>query len=447
MGSCNKEAPGADLMRIAYFTPVSPQRSGISDYSERELIPYLSRHMDVDVFTDKDVIPSNTDFKEHFKIYPYTEYEKLKNGYDIALYNMGNNQLHEYIFDTLLKSPGISILHDIYLHGFLWNISMARENAWRYIDEWRYCYGGRGVQIANAAIASGDYPEFEYTLTKRIIENSLGVVCHSDFGVSRIFGEGANATITKINQPFTISEDLLDLKLRDKEALKINLGLRGRFPIITSFGFIIAHKRYPVLLKAFKLFLNRYPKATLLLVGEDAMGIQGMVSDLGLSEAVITTGYVPHSRLLDYLAVSDFCVNLRHPTAGETSRSVLQIMAAEKPVIVSNVGWFQEIPDRCCLKLDVDSDEEDILVEYMDLLASNERVKESIGKSAQAYVAEEHNPEKSAYGFYEFIKGVLNGNEMLLGRISAELAGLKIDETDDELISYVSERARGLLQG
>lgn len=434
-------------MKIAYFTPISPQRSGISDYSERELIPNLSRFVEVDVFKDKNVTPTNKNLKEHFEIYPYTEYEKLKDDYDIAVYNMGNNQLHEYIYNTLLKSPGISILHDIYLHGFLMNISLARGNAERYIDEWRYCYGNRGVQIAKAAIATGNYPEFEYPLTKRIINNSLGVVCHSNFGISKVLGEGATSTITKINQPFTISDDLLNVKLRDKEALKINLGLIGRFPIITSFGFISAHKRYPILLRAFKRFLNRYPKATLLLVGEDTMGIYRMASDLGLSGAVVTTGYVPHSMVLDYLAVSDFYVNLRYPTAGETSRSVLQIMATAKPVIVSNVGWFQEMPDRCCLKLDVDSYEEDILVEYMDLLASDEKVRKTIGMSAQAYVAEEHNPEKAAWDLYGFIKGVLNGDETLLGRVSAELAGLKIDETDDELIGYISERARGLLHG
>lgn len=46
---------------------------------------------------------------------------------------------------------------------------------------------------------------------------------------------------------------------------------------------------------------------------------------------------------------------------------------------------------------------------------------------------------------YGFIKGVLNGDEPLLGRLSTELAGLRIDETDDELISYISERARGIL--
>jgi glycosyltransferase involved in cell wall biosynthesis len=434
-------------MKIAYFTPVSPQRSGISDYSERELIPYLSKFTEVDVFVDKNVVPTNRYLSEHFDIYPYKEYERLKDCYDIAVYNVGNNPLHEYIYNMLLKHPGISIMHDIYLHGFLWNISLARKKSDRYIEEWRYCYGERGVQIAKSGMASGNLPEFEYTLTKRIIDNSLGVICHSNFGVSKVVDEVDTYNITKISQPFTVSDDLLNMKLINTESLKPILGVAGMSPIITSFGFISGHKRYPILLKAFKRFLKRYPKAKLLLVGEDAIGIRKTAEDLGLSGAVIVTGYVPHSRLLEYLAISDFCVNLRYPTAGETSRSVLQIMASEKPVIVSNVGWFREIPDRCCLKLDVDSYEEDMLVEYMHLLASNEIARKAMARSAKDYVANVHNPENAARDIHAFIKDVLNGNEIILGRISAELAGMKIDETDDEVIGYICERIGGFMHG
>ena len=434
-------------MKIAYFTPVSPQRSGISDYSERELIPHLSKFVEMDIFVDKSVTPTNKDLKEHFDIYSYKEYEMLKGCYDIAVYNMGNNSLHKYIYNTLLKDPGIAILHDIYLYGVLWSISLAKGNSERYIDEWRYCYGDRGAQIARTDMASGNQLEFEYTLTRRIIDNSLGVICHSDFGVSKIVDEGLTYNITKINQPFTVSDDHLNMKLIDSQALKAKLGLEDMGPTITSFGFISAHKRYPILLKAFERFLKRYPKAKLLLVGEDAMGIKKMVESMKLSGAVIITGYVPHSRLMDYLAASDFCVNLRYPTAGETSRSVLQIMASAKPVIVSNVGWFREIPDRCCLKLDVDSYEEDMLVEYMHLLASDEMARSTIARSAQAYVADVHNPEKAASDVYAFIKDVLNGNETILGRVSAELADLKIDETDDEIIGYICERVSGLVRG
>jgi len=60
-------------MKIAYFTPVSPQRTGIADYSERETLPYLSRYADIDVFIDERIKPTNQDLISNFNIHPYTE--------------------------------------------------------------------------------------------------------------------------------------------------------------------------------------------------------------------------------------------------------------------------------------------------------------------------------------------------------------------------------------
>jgi hypothetical protein len=38
-------------MRIAFFTPLNPVRSGISDYSE-ELLPFLGDLADIDIIAD-----------------------------------------------------------------------------------------------------------------------------------------------------------------------------------------------------------------------------------------------------------------------------------------------------------------------------------------------------------------------------------------------------------
>jgi hypothetical protein len=94
-------------MKVAYFTPVSPQKTGISDYSEQEILPYLSKFCDIDVFIDKHVKPTNNDLIKNFNIYPYTEFPALEKNYDIFLYQMGNNSLHEFIYNTLMQYPGI----------------------------------------------------------------------------------------------------------------------------------------------------------------------------------------------------------------------------------------------------------------------------------------------------------------------------------------------------
>ena len=432
-------------MKVAYFTPINPQKSGIADYSEREVLPYLSKYMDIDIFIDDNIKPNSEFLINNFAIHPYTEYEKKKDQYEIAIYNMGNNGLHEFIFNCLRKYPGITVIHDIYLHGFLWNCTLSRGNTDAYIQEFAYCYGEKGAQIAKRAIETGANPTFEYPLMKRILDNSLGVVCHSEFGVKKVLAEMSESLVTKLNQPITISEEIKSAANFDIASLKRELFLSARNPIIATFGFIFDHKRYPIILSAFKKFLYYYPNAILLLVGEDLMGIDRLISSLKLEDHVKKTGYVPFGEVLKYLAISDFCINLRYPTAGETSRSVLQLMSLGKPVIVTNIGWFAEIPENCCLKVDVDSYEEDILLEYMKLLAKDRKLANQIGRNAQKYVSIEHNPDTIAKEYYKFIKSILNGNEVIINKIAQELKNFGINESDHEIIKEISERSCDLL--
>lgn len=432
-------------MKIAYFSPVSPQKSGIADYSEKEVLPYLSEYADIDIFVDDGVSPSNKFIQEKFKALSYKEYIKKNRQYDMALYHMGNNDLHEYIYKTLIKYPGICVFHDIYLHGFLWSTTIARKDQARYVEEFRYCYGEQGEAIAKNAITGGIYPEFDYPLIKRMIDNSVGIICHSEFAVGKVLSEGSPLSMCKIDQPITSSSILKNSLSEDKDQLKQKLGLGNKHPIITSFGFISGHKRYHILLNAFKEFLIDQPNSTLILIGDDLVGIDKLISDLELKKHVIKTGYISYKMLVQYLTVSDFCVNLRYPTAGETSRSVLQLMAAEKPVIVSNVGWFSEIPDNCCLKIDVDSYEEEILLESMRLLASEDKVRKQIGKNAREYVQNKHDPKKVAKYYYQFIEGIMNGDEFIVEKLSQELINLGMDYNDIEIAGCVSKQIQNIM--
>jgi glycosyltransferase involved in cell wall biosynthesis len=420
-------------MRVAFFTPVSPQKTGISDYSEQAILPYLSKFCDIDIFIDKNVQPSNNFLISNFKIFPYTDFPSLKKKYDIAIYQMGNNPMHQFVHETLEKYPGIVVLHDIFLHGFLWNISLSKGDCKKYIDLFEYCYGEKGVKIAQIAIETGVFPEFEYPLIKKIIDNSLGVICHSEYGINQIMKENKESIVKKINQAYSVLNQESEINY---DIIKTDLKLTKFFPIITSFGYIFPHKRFNIILKAFKKFLEHYPDAILILVGEDMMNIHQMIVDHALTKSVIQTGFASQSLAQHYLNISDFCINLRSPTAGETSRSVLQIMASQKPVIVSNVGWFSELPDDSCLKVNVDEFEEDTLLEYMVAITSNEKLKNAIGKKAREYVIKEHNPDKIAQDYYSFIKNILDCNEYIMNTLSGRLYEMGINENDKILIQY-----------
>ena len=83
--------------------------------------------------------------------------------------------------------------------------------------------------------------------------------------------------------------------------IKTDLKLNKFFPIITSFGYIFPHKRFNVIFKAFKTFLEHYPEAVFILVGEDRMNIRQMIFDHALTGSVILTGYVSESQAQHYL--------------------------------------------------------------------------------------------------------------------------------------------------
>ena len=92
----------------------------------------------------------------------------------------------------------------------------------------------------------------------------------------------------------------------------------------------------------------------------------------------------------------DVHVNLRSPTMGETSGTAIRALALGKPLVVSDVGWFAELPDDVALKVPVDDDEVDTLVAALELLASRPDVRAAMGAAALELARSEHDLDRVA---------------------------------------------------
>jgi SAM-dependent methyltransferase len=102
-------------------------------------------------------------------------------------------------------------------------------------------------------------------------------------------------------------------------------------------------------------------------------------------------------------------LNLRHPTVGESSGSLLRALGLGKAVLVSDVGAFREFPDDVCLKVPVGASEEDLIFEYLNLLASRPDVARALGERAARYVKEECNWDHVAGLYASFLQSVVEG--------------------------------------
>jgi glycosyltransferase involved in cell wall biosynthesis len=174
-------------------------------------------------------------------------------------------------------------------------------------------------------------------------------------------------------------------------------------PLIGSFGFLNSLKRIPQLLDAFAVVRARRPAARLLLVGPQSpeVELERRIASLGLEDAVVREGYVSEDRLWSLIAACDVCVSLRWPTMGETSAGMIRILSLAKPLVVSDVDAFRELPDAVALKVPVDEWEVETLAAALDLLSSRPDVRAQMSEAARAYAAHEHDVDRAAEAYVE----------------------------------------------
>lgn len=395
-------------MKIAFFSPFNPIQSGISDYSEELLGALRQAKVDgkppeIDLFVDKGYTPSNPELSVGSGIYPGRDFDRLASRYDSIVYQMGNSPAHAYIYEALLKHPGVVVMHEFILHHL--RIWMALNGGKRreYVSLMEGRYGEEGKEAARRVLL-GQFPEalFKYPLSDEVIGAAQGVLVHSRYmeTLVREVRPGVPVGVVPMGVPLP--------PFIPKAEARAYLGLDPDMFLVTSVGHLNPYKRVSATLRAFKALLMEVPNSLYLLVGSRSPNYDPtrQIEMLELSHRVKTTGYVSAGDLPYYLAASDVCLNLRWPTAGETSASLLRIMGAGVPVLVSRTGSFEELPDDAAGKIDIGDIEEELLLEYLLLLARRKDVRDVMSISARRFVAEHHSMELAARGYLEFLAEV-----------------------------------------
>jgi SAM-dependent methyltransferase len=195
---------------------------------------------------------------------------------------------------------------------------------------------------------------------------------------------------------------------------RTRLGLDETTPLIGIFGFLKPYKRIAESLRAFRRLLRVEPRAKMILVGEPhpEFPLQSLIQSLGLEAGVRVLGFRPIDEFVGYIAACDIVLNLRYPTVGENSGTLMRALGLGKAVIVSDVGSFNELPAGICLKAPVDASEEDHLFEYLNLLVSRPDVRRTLGDKAREWVETECAWPTVAQRYVEFLEAVADNREV-----------------------------------
>ena len=374
-------------MRAAFFSPLPPARSGIADYSEA-LIESLGPLVDLEVFARAEDAFDPSRF-------------------DIALYQVGNNQYHDFVYETALRHPGVVVMHESNLHHLISDLTIRRDDWDGYVRECEYNGGAAAGAYAERVRKLEVGPDYEgLPMTRRLLERARGVVVHSRHMEREVLAAGFTGPVAVIPHGAWIPD-------ADRNAWRQKLGIDEITPLIGIFGYLKPYKRIAESLRAFRRLVRLVPQARMILVGEPhpEFPLAAMIRTMSLSANVRVLGFAPIEEFVGYLGACDIVLNLRYPTVGESSGTLLRSLGLGKAVMVSEVGSFQEFPEDVCLKVPVGAGEEDIIFEYMNLLVSRPEVAQALGANARDYVARECNWGAVARQYAAFLEAVVEGKE------------------------------------
>lgn len=405
-------------MKIAFFSPLNPVRSGISDYSE-ELLPYLAQYCQIDVFTDEEAKLANEKIARQFPCYSYAQFaaKRQEQAYDAAVFQIGNAAYHIEPYNYLLRYGGLMVLHELNISGIIGAKTLGQGDAMGFLKQMLMIEGPLAfINVASRFLLIRRFPgPHAYYMNRLAIKRSKGIIVHNDYMkniVSRIaLSNHRNIPVWTVLHHALPPETWIHSSTATRA--KEKLGLDKYSFVVASFGFMSKAKRIPVALRAFSRLLQDVPNAIYTLVGEVSPEVEGEIKTLGLGNRVRVVGYVDMESFYLHIAASDFCINLRYPSAGETSGPLLRIMSMGKPVAVSNYAQYREYPDDCCLKINLGEEEEDMLFAQMYRLASDPALRAKYGQAARRYIQQYHSPERAARSYYEALKEVAGEDSCL----------------------------------
>jgi glycosyltransferase involved in cell wall biosynthesis len=410
-------------MKILWYSPLDPTTSEIARYSE-QLLPYLRRGAEVLVVEDGA--------------------DRTKPAMQLAaagvaalpVYHIGNNPLHLPIYQRSLQEPGLVVLHDLSLVDLARHLSHQLERPELWKDMMCRQYGDEVRALVNRSEKSvADYNEMvsNFPLFQPFIAGALGVLVHSRYALDAMQQQLAPGTpMLRLNLPAPPPEE-------------------GLGPVVTSdplrfvfCGHVGPNRRLVEFLQAWGS-LPSPQRITLDLYGNISSSRQLLqhAGQFGVQQYIRINGYVSDAELEQALQSADFAINLRWPTMGEASASQLRYWAAALPTLVSDVGWYAELPADSVCRISVGNEAADLRTLLEDALASRDKYRQ-VGLRGQARLRGAHKPEHYARELLAFAAR-LSDDRLAYRTLEQELvpmvASMCENETDTRLFRGALETA------
>jgi glycosyltransferase involved in cell wall biosynthesis len=315
---------------------------------------------------------------------------------DLLLHFLGNNPEHLFAYAAALRWGGVVVCHDVVFHHVLRGFAPAEEyadaavqlghpEAAKLLDRWN-----RGVT---------GLEEFLLPVISRPLRQAEAAVVHSRYAGFMVQAEAPSVPVHVVSQHGGAVVD----------GAPADLGLPAGTFVAGLFGYLGGHKRVQQSLEAVAAARPRI-EATgrglhVLLVGA-AVGLDPaeLLRTLGLADVATVTGPLDDAPFFRHMAAADVVLNLRYPTMGESSATLLQAMSCGKPVIATDHAQFAE--EKAAVRVPAGDGEVAALADALTRLATCPTCYDAVAAASRAR-AEEGALDRIVARWLEIVESVL----------------------------------------
>jgi glycosyltransferase involved in cell wall biosynthesis len=412
------------MMRVAWFTPWPPQRSGIAGRSA-EIVPLLcDAGHGIDVFVDEAAVPvmrvpdAAPPASGRLRVQGAHDFiwRATQRQYDVVVYQLGNSKLHEFIWPYLFRWPGLTVLHDARLHHARGRALLRRRRADEYRTEFAWNHPGMSADLAELAVSGFDGPYYyDWPMTRSVVASSRLVATYSRGS----FVELQHAWPDRPFEVLALGEGCrVPPAETDRQAARVWLDLPESSVVFGVFGALTAGKRVAQVLRAFAEIHARMPNTFLLLAGatDRSVDVESLQKALELTSASRLLNGLDDEQFDRAIGAVDVSMNLRWPTAREVSGPWVRALAAGRATVTVDLIHMALIPsldprtwqphapaahfagaarhDPVTVAIDI-LDEDHSLRLAMRRLAVDAELRAQLGRAGRRYWEAEHGHDRA----------------------------------------------------
>jgi len=377
--------------RLAIFSPIHPQPSGIADYTLASL-NLLKDDFDCSLILDgyqptEGALPEGVDYLQARDL---AEME-WRQQFDLPIYHVGNSPLHTYIYPWLFSWPGITVLHDFWTMGTRMNNALKHWQGDAFRQEMIMAYGEEQGGFAAEIILGGLHHDSflrYYSMAELPAQASRMTLVHQQWLADHLTQNAPTAHVHTL--PHYLEYPMAPTEETRNQVRQL-FGYDDEAFVIGLFGGIVPGKQPQLCLNTFAWLRQRWPDARMLIVGGAGhdIDLDGWLAAHPYPADITVTGRVSDEDFFRYLQACDCQLLLRWPTNRESSSVLINSLTFGVPSIITNLAHLAEFPEDCVLRVDADAMEAQ-LRQQLWRLVQNPGLRSSLSQKGKDYVATAH---------------------------------------------------------